>query len=416
MTEDQWYQLLIMGLLFLLSAFFSGSETALLAMDRLRVKYLVEKKHRDADELQRLLDNPERLLGGILVGNNLVNIALSVLATTFFVDMFGSRGDLMTIAVLTPVLLIVSEVCPKTYAARRAEVVSFQVLRPIKMVLWVLSPVIYLVTGLSGVITRLFKEDDCSSGLSADEIKSMISLGAQAGSVGGDQHRMLHGVFELSQLRVRDLMIPRTEVAGVDVALSFSDLLNLVKCSSHSRFPVYRKTLDDIIGVIHSKDVLRFVDDSEDFDICTVMRAPYFVPEAKQVESLLRAFRKRRVHLAVVLDEYGGSEGIITLEDVLEEIVGEIQDEYDDEEQQGIIPLGQGRFLVDGGATIRALNRRFKIDFSEEDATTLAGLMLCCLGHIPVTGEQCQIEGIVLLARKVVQQRIEQIELRLPPR
>ncbi|MEA3466222.1 MAG: CNNM domain-containing protein [Thermodesulfobacteriota bacterium] len=416
MTEDQWYQLSTMGLLFLLSAFFSGSETALLAMDRLRVKFLVEKKRPGANELERLLDNPERLLGGILVGNNLVNIALSVLATTFFIDIFGSRGDLMTIAILTPMLLIIAEVCPKTYAARRAEVVSFQVLRPIKLVLRILSPVIWLVIGISGLITRLFKNNDSSTVLSADEIKSMISLGARTGSVGGDQHRMLHGVFELSQLRVRDLMIPRPEVNGVNIDLSFTALLDQVKHSTHSRFPVYQETLDNVVGVIHSKDVLRFVDNHDDFDIYTVMRSPYFVPEGKQVESLLRGFRKRRIHLAVVIDEYGGSEGIVTLEDVLEEIVGEIQDEYDDEEEQGVIPLGHGSFIIDGGVTLRMLNRRFDVDFPEEDATTLAGLMLCYLGHIPASGEQCQLDGVVLLARKVVQQRIDQIELRLPPR
>lgn len=415
MTEDQWYQLLVMGCLFLLSGFFSGSETALLSIDRLRVKYLVEKQRRGAQALENLLDNPEWLLGGILVGNNLVNIALSVLATTFFVEIFGARGDLMTIAILTPVLLIVSEVFPKTYAARRAEVVSFRVLKPIRFVLWVLTPIIWLVTGLSGLITRMFKVVDSSSGLSADEIKTMISLGAESGSLAGSQKNMLHGVFELSQLRVRELMIPRTEVAGIDVESPFATILDQVKRSTHSRFPVYRETLDDVVGIIHSKDVLRFVDDPEKFRIRDVMRDPYFVPEAKQVESLLLAFRNRRVHLAVVLDEYGGVEGIVTLEDVLEEIVGEIQDEYDDEEQ-GVVPLGTTCFLVDGGVTIRALNRRFEFDFLEEDATTLAGLMLSQFGHIPAAGEQCVINGVVLTVRKVVQQRIEQIELRLPER
>lgn len=415
MTEDQWYQLFVMGCLFLMSAFFSGSETALLAMDRLRVKYLVEKQHRGAKTLEKLLDNPEWLLGGILVGNNLVNIALSVLATTFFVEIFGARGDLMTIAILTPLLLVISEVCPKTYAARRAESVSFRVLKPIRVILWLLAPVIWLVTGLAGLFTRLFKVDEASSGLSADEIKTMISLGAKSGSLAGSQQKMLHGVFELSQLRVRDLMIPRTEVAGINVEAPFDVLLDQVKRSTHSRFPVYRETLDDVVGIIHSKDVLRFVDNPELFCINDVVRAPYFVPEAKQVEALLLAFRKRRVHLAVVLDEYGGVEGIVTLEDVLEEIVGEIQDEYDDEEQ-GVVALEPLRFLIDGGVTIRALNRRFELDFSEEDATTLAGLMLSQFGHIPAAGEQCLIDGVTLTVRKVVQQRIEQIELRLPER
>lgn len=413
MSEHQWYQLAVMLLLFVLSAFFSGSETALLAIDRLRIKYLVEKKRRGARELERLLANPEWLLGGLLVGNNLVNITLSVVATTFFVKLFGARGDIYTVAILTPMLLIFSEVCPKTYAARRAENVSFKVLRPIRLVLWLLAPVIWLVTGVSGLITRLFKGEDGTSGLSADEIKTMISLGARSGSLAQGQQRMLHGVFELSQLRVRDLMIPRTEVAGIDVDLPFYRLLEQVKSSTHSRFPVYSGTLDSVVGVIHSKDVLRYVNEPEKFDIRRVMREPYFVPEAKQVEALLLAFRKKRVHLAVVLDEYGGVEGIATLEDVLEEIVGEIQDEYDDEEQ-GIVALDAATFLIDGGVNLRALNRRLGLDFSEDDATTIAGLMLCCLGHIPNEAEQCHIDGVELVARKVEQRRIEQIELRMP--
>jgi putative hemolysin len=415
MTEYQWYQLLTMGVLFFLSAFFSGSETALLSLDRLRVKYLVEKRRRGAKEVERLLANPEWLLGGLLVGNNLVNIALSVIATTFFVDLYGERGDLLTIAILTPVLLIFSEVCPKTFAARRPETVSFAVLRPITLMMLVLTPVFWLVTRVSSLITRFFKGGDAGQGLSADEIKTMISLGAKAGSLALGQQQMLHGVFELSHLRVRDLMIPRTEVTGVNVELPFAELLDLVQNASHSRFPVYQGTMDNVVGVIHSKDVLRFVNNPEHFDIHKLMRAPYFVPEAKRVEALLLAFRKKRVHLAVVLDEYGGVEGIATLEDVLEEIVGEIQDEYDVEEQ-GIVAISEDSFLVDGGVNLRALNRRLGLKFSEDVATTVAGLMLSCLGHIPTVGEKCHVNGALLLARKMDQQRIEQIELHMPLR
>lgn len=415
MTEYQWYQLLIMGVLFFLSAFFSGSETALLSLDRLRIKYLVEKKRRGAQEIERLLDNPEWLLGGLLVGNNLVNIALSVIATTFFVDMYGEHGDLLTIAILTPLLLIFSEVCPKTYAARRSETVSFKVLRPIQLILLLLAPIIWLITRISGLITNMFKSCDDVAGLSADEIQTMISLGARSGSLAQGQQRMLHGVFELSHLRVRDLMIPRTEVTGIEVDLPFAQVLNKVQGSSHSRFPVYRGTMDNVVGVILSKDVLRFVNNPGQFDVNLIMREPYFVPEAKRVESLLLAFRKKRVHLAVVLDEYGGVEGIVTLEDVLEEIVGEIQDEHD-EEEQGIVAISVDSYLVDGGVNLRALNRRLSLSFVEDDATTIAGLMLRCLGHIPTIGEHCHIEGVQLLVRKLDQQRIEQIELRLPPR
>lgn len=414
MSEQMWFDLATMLLLFALSAFFSGSETALMALDRSRMSYLVEKKHPGAVELEKMLQRPDWLLGGLLIGNNVVNIALSVLATTFFVRIYGERGDLLTIAILTPMVLIISEVCPKTFAARRAELVAFIVRRPIKLILWVLSPFIWLVTRFSLLLTRLLKVDAEQPQMSSDEIQTMIALGARAGAVPGDQHKMLHGVFELSQIRVRDVMIPRTEVDGVEFSASFAEVMDQITAATHSRFPVYKGDTDNIVGVIHSKDIFRYINKPEEFDMLKVMREPYFVPEVKQVQALLQAFRRRRVHLAVVLDEYGGVEGIVTLEDVLEEIVGEIQDEYDMEEP-GITAMGGGVYLIDGGISLRAFNRRFQREINEDEATTIAGLMLSRLGNIPEEGQSCQVDDMTLTAHKVVMHRIQMIELHLPP-
>lgn len=411
--EQLWLDLTLMGFLFVASAFFSGSETALLAMDRTRVSYLVEKNRRGAQELAALLGRPEWLLGGILVGNNLVNIALSVIATGFFVRLYGVHGEWLTIVVLTPLLLIISEVCPKTYAARRSERLAFKVLTPIRLILTLLSPATWLVTRFSLLMTRLLKADQEQVGLSADEIQTIIALGARAGALPGEQHSMLHGVFELGQIRVRDVMIPRTEVVGVSVAASYGELFDQIKTSPHSRFPVYDGSLDNIVGVVHAKDVLHFIDQPQAFDMRSQMREPYFVPESKLAQALLQAFRRRRVHLAVVIDEYGGVEGIVTLEDVLEEIVGEIQDEYDAEEPY-LTALAPGQFLVEGGTPLRLLRRRFGVDFAGEEATTLAGLMLCELGRIPQEGDRCEVAGLTLIARKVELHRIEQIEILLP--
>ncbi|MDY0291993.1 MAG: CNNM domain-containing protein [Desulfuromonadaceae bacterium] len=413
MSENVWLDLATMGLLFMLSAFFSGSETALMALDRSRVSYLVEKKRPGAAELEKMLSHSDRLLGGLLIGNNIVNIALSVLATTFFVRLYGERGDLLTIAILTPMVLVISEVCPKTIAARRAETVAFLVLRPIKLVLLLLSPLIWLVTRFSAILTRFLSADSGQPHLSADEIQTMIALGAKAGALPGEQHKMLHGVFELTQIRVRDVMIPRTEVDGVEFSADFPEILAQITTSTHSRFPVYKGDADNIVGLIHSKDILRYIDNPHEFSMLEVMREPYFVPESKQAQALLQAFRRRRMHMAVVLDEYGGVEGIVTLEDVLEEIVGEIQDEYDMEEP-GITAMGGGRYLIDGGISLRVFNRRFNLDISEEETTTVAGLMLSHLGQIPEEGQSCQIENITLTAHKVVMHRIEMIEMLLP--
>ncbi len=411
MPQDQLLHLLGLAVLLVLSAFFSGSETALLSMDRLRIKYLVEKKRRGADKLDAILERPDRLLGAILVGNNLVNIAASVFATTLFVELYGARGEIMTILILTPLLLIFSEVCPKTYAAQHPEKVSFTVLRPIRAVMWLLAPVVWLVSGVARLLNRFMRAEEARPIISEDEIRSIISVGEQTGVVPKEQRRMLHGVFELSQTRVRDVMIPRTEVAGVEVNCTFADALALARQSRHSRFPVYEGSLDSVVGIIHSKDILNYVGAPQDFDLRAIARPPYFVPESKRIAILLQSFRRKRVHLAVVVDEYGGVEGIVTLEDIFEEIVGEIEDEYDVVEEALFREISPGRFLVDGSASLRTINRRFALHLSEEHANTLAGFLLRTMGTIPEEGDSCEANGTSFIVRKVVDRRIEEIEM-----
>ncbi len=412
--EDQLFRIIILVVLFILSAFFSGSETALMAIDRLRVKYLVQKKRRGAQTLEELLGHPDRLLSAILVGNNLVNIAISVFATGLFVHFYGENGELVTILVLTPLLLLLAEVSPKTYSAKYPERISFLVLRPILLVMILLAPVIWLVTAFSRSLTRLLsrKEDDRPI-ISEDEIRTLITVGEQTGVVAKDQRKMLHGVFELSQTRVRDVMIPRTEVIGIEVGAAFEDVLPLVQEARHSRFPVYEGSLDNVVGIIHSKDILRYVDRREEFSLREIARPPYFVPDSKRIETLLQSFRRRQIHLAVVVDEYGGVEGIATLEDIFEEIVGEIQDEYDVEEVL-FRETAPGHYLVDGSASLRTINRRFGLDLSEEHANTLAGFLLRVLGAIPQEGDRCESDGTVFVVKKVVDRRVEEIEMTLP--
>jgi len=359
MTTDQWLHVLGLLVLFLFSAFFSGSETALMSMDRLRVRYLADKEQPGAKALQTLLSKPDDLLSAILVGNNLVNIMLSVFAAALFIDLFGQSGELMTILILTPLLLIFSEVCPKTYAANYPEKLSFRVLLPIRFFMWMLHPVTALVSGVSRMLTHFIRGEAQGPLISEDEIRSIIEFGEDAGVVAEGQRRMLHGIFDLSQIRVRDVMVPRTEVVGISVDADFKDVVQLTARARHSRFPVYDGDLDNVVGVIHSKDVLSYLDKSDQFSLRELARPPYFVPEAKHIETLMQAFRRKHLHLAMVVDEYGGVEGICTLEDIVEEIVGEIQDEYDEEDIL-VKPLGADRYLIDGSAAIRYINRRFE--------------------------------------------------------
>ncbi|MDH3999249.1 MAG: CNNM domain-containing protein, partial [Desulfuromonadales bacterium] len=239
MTLDQWLHILGLGVLFVCSAFFSGSETALMSMDKLRVKYLAEKDRPGAKRLEQMLSKPDELLSAILVGNNLVNIMLSVFATALFIDLLGQSGELMTILILTPLLLIFSEVCPKTYAATYPEKLSFKVLHPLRFFMWLLRPVTRVVSGVSGLLTRFLRAEEQAPLISEDEIRSIIEFGEHAGVVAEDKRRMLHGVFDLSEIRVRDVMVPRTEVVGLSVDADFSEVVQLAAKARHSRFPVF---------------------------------------------------------------------------------------------------------------------------------------------------------------------------------
>lgn len=410
MTNDHILYLFGLLILFILSGFFSGSETALTALDRMRLKHLVEKGRPGADRLEAVLEKPDRLLSTILIGNNLVNIAASVFATALLIEIFGENGELLTILILTPLLLILAEVTPKTYAAQNPEKVAFFVYRPILLFMWVLTPVIWIVSGTSSLMQNLFRSEDQRPVISEDEIKTIISVGEQGGTVQAKTRRMLHGIFELSQIRVRDVMIPRTEVAGIDVEMPFADILKLVQKARHSRFPVYEDDLDAVVGIVHSKDILNYVHCPEAFDIRAVARVPVFVPESQLIESLLQTFREKRVHLAIVVDEHGGVEGIATLEDIIEEVFGEIEDEYDIEETL-IRKIAPGYYLVDGSASLKTVNHRFGVDFSEEHATTLAGFIMQLLGRIPKEGDRCESGDVLLVVAKMIDQRIEEVEM-----
>jgi len=411
MEYGQLAELAGLAVLLTLSGFFSGSETAVLSLDRLRLTYLVAKKKPGAQYLESLLTPPDRLITAILIGNNLVNIAASVFATTFFVRLYGERGDVLTILVLTPLILIFAEIIPKVFAANNAEKVSFLVLRPIRLVMFLLAPLVFLVGGLSKVLSRFVGKRESAPVISEEEIRTLISIGERSGVVAKEKRRMLHGIFELSKTRARDVMIPRTEVVGIEVSAPFSEVLRIVREEEHSRYPVFEESLDNIIGIIHSKDILPYVDQQEKFALRDIVRDPYFVPESKRIEKLLQSFRERHIHLAVVVDEYGGVEGIVTLEDIFEEIVGEIQDEYDLEEEFLFKELAPRHFLVDGSAPIRTVNRKFNLHLSEKHVNTLAGFILLTMGTIPREGDVCTYENTTFKVVKVADHRIEVIEM-----
>ena len=410
---EHWWHLAGLVLLFLVAAFFSAAETALMSIDRLRVRYLAEKGRPGALQLQTLLSHPEKLLSAILLGNNLANISASVFTTALFFSLFGPRGELLIVLILTPLLVVFTEAWPKTYAARYPEKMCFLLLHPMRLIMWLLQPFTWALAGISALLNRLLRGEEQRPLISEDELRSFIEFGEHAGVVAKGTRKMLHGVFDLGEVRVRDVMVPRTEVIGIEADTPFAEVLRIVAETRHSRFPVYEGDLDRVVGVIHTKEILDYLEHPGEFSLRRLARPPLFVPEAKPIEALLQTFRRKHLHLAMVVDEYGGVDGIVTLEDIFEVIVGEIQDEYDDEEAM-IRPLGSNRFLVDGNAALRIVNHRIGLDLSAEHVNTLAGFLLHALGSIPAEGHTCEADGVKFTVRRMVGRRIDEIEVELP--
>ncbi|RMG93400.1 MAG: DUF21 domain-containing protein [Candidatus Dadabacteria bacterium] len=377
-----------------LSAFFSGSETALLGADWWRMRYRARAGDMRARIYEALLARRDHLIGTILVGNNLVNIAASALATAVAIQWFGEEGIAVATGVMTCVLLVFSEIAPKTFASQRPEAVSLAVAPVFAVLCRLFYPFVAAVTLVSNGLLRLVgarPEAAARQSLSEDEIRTLLEDGAGA-SVEEARRRMLHGIFRIGRQQVREIMVPRTRVQAIDVATPLKEAVETFVRTGYTRLPVYRENLDDLVGIAHVRDAVALLIRDPDAGIAQVAREPFFVPETKDLESLLYEFRTRRTHMAVVVDEYGGVEGIVTLEDVIEEIVGEIRDEHD-VEADAIRFLPGGEALVHGGTPIRDLNQKLELRLPTQPDVTLAGFLMTRLGHIPQAGETVEYRG-----------------------
>ncbi len=386
--------ILIIMLLILFSAFFSGSETALTAISRARIFHLIQEGHKSAHVVHKLRDAKESLIGAILLGNNLVNIAAASLATTLAIEVWGAEyGPLYATIIMTLVVLIFAEVLPKTVAINYSDQVSLLVARPLALVVKIFSPIVLLIQKLIKNILHIFGidlENPTSLISPTDAIRGAIEMHHSEGDVEKDDRDMLGSILDLGEREVGEIMVHRTNVYAIDINLEPEDILQQAIDSVHSRIPLYKDDPDNIIGVLHVKDVLKLVT-SQKIGITREMirrtaSKPWFVPETTMLDDQLFAFRQHRKHFACVVDEYGAWQGIVTLEDILEEIVGEIDDEHDAIAMADIMPFGATGYRVAGTVTIRDLNRHLDWNLPDDDAATIAGLILHEARVIPQEG------------------------------
>ena len=375
--------------LLILSGFFSGSETALTASSRGQLKSRAEKGDKGAEKALNLTEDSERLIGSILLGNNLVNILATSLATAMFTRVFGESGVALATLVMTLLVLIFAEVLPTTYAISNAETAAARVARPIGIFVTLLAPVVSAVRAIVRGVLAIFgvRIDPDSNIMSVrDEIAGALQLGHSEGVVEKEDRDRILGALDLADRTVEEIMLHRSEIEVIDADLPPQEILELCLHSNHTRLPLYRGEPENIIGVLHAKDLLRSVYARfagsggeqlfEGFDALQIAMEPYFVPETTPLDEQMRQFLLRSTHFALVVDEYGALQGLITLEDILEEIVGEITDEFDIDEDHPLRRTEAGDVIVDGAMTIRDLNRACDWSLPDEEATTIAGLMI----------------------------------------
>lgn len=395
------------ALLLVMSAFFSGSETALTAASRGKLRSQADKGSKGAARALEITEDNERLIGSVLLGNNLVNILATSLATALLTRLFGESGVAVATLVMTLLVLIFAEVLPKTYAITNAETAAAMVSAPIRIIVKVFSPVVSAVRLLVRGVLRLFgiKTDPDSHILAVrEEIAGALYLGQSEGVVQKEDRDRILGALDLGDRTVEEIMLHRSQIEMLDADADPDVLLSQLLDSAHTRLPVFQGDPDNILGVVHAKDTLRAMhkltfgpattpDGLKNFKILDVMRPPYFIPDTTTLDDQMRQFLRRRTHFALVVDEYGSLEGLITLEDILEEIVGEITDEFDTAAEHAVQRQKDGSFAVDGAMTIRDVNRAMDWNLPDLEANTVAGLVIYEAQMIPSVGQVFSFHG-----------------------
>ncbi len=402
-----WLTAAAILLLLAISGFFSGSETALTASSRAKLRARADRGDAGAKAALDVTEDSEKLLGSILLGNNVVNILSASLATALFTRVFGSGGVAIATLVMTALVLIFSEVLPKTYAISAPEDTAVSVARPIRVVTRILSPIVLVVQWIvRGVLALFGRRTDPGSQLFSvhEEIAGALSIGHATGAVQKEDRDRLLGALDLGERTVDEIMRHRSGIEMIDADLPPTEIIQAVLASPHTRLPLFRGERENVIGVVHSKDLLRGVNKAvleaagkpeplSDFDVVSVAMKPYFVPDTTALDEQMREFLNRHTHFALVVDEYGSLRGLITLEDILEEIVGEITDEHDTESEPELKPGPNGDYLVDGAMTIRDLNRALDWTLPDDEANTVAGLVIHMAQSIPAQGQVFSFHG-----------------------
>lgn len=405
-------QIVILIILIGLSGFFSMSETALMSINKIKLRHMVEEGVAGAKTVERLIEDPNKLLGAILIGNNIVNIGASSLATVLATNIFGSSGVGIATGIMTILILIFGEITPKSIAKQKAEAVAIIVVKPIQFIVLIFKPVVYIFTNISSLFIRFLGGDPnkVETFITEEELKTIVDVSEEEGVLENVEKEMIFNVFDFADLQVKDVMVQRVDIVAVDKEATYDEVMHIIKSERFSRIPVYSETIDNVIGVINVKDFAMVEDIRKDFNVAKYVREPFYTFEFKKIVELFKEMKKTRNHIAVVLDEYGGTVGLVTIEDLVEEIVGDIEDEYDDEDKS-IQFIKDNEYLVDGSARLHDISELLGVDIDSEEFDSVGGLMLGDLGRMPEEKEKIVIDNVIFIAEEIERNRIKKVRL-----
>jgi len=406
-ASDDW-ELVAVLLLVAVAAVMAAAEVSITRMSRFRAYALSEEERRGAKALVRIVENPAPYLNVVLLLTLLVQLGGTTLAGTVAVRVFHDAGELIATIVMTVILFVFAEVTPKTFTVQQTDRVALRLAPMIVAIRRVVGPLASVLIKIANVI---LPGKGLAQGpfVTETEIRAMAEVASEEEAIEEEEKELIHSIFEFGDTVVREVMVPRPDMISAPITAGLPEVLDLVLRHGYSRIPIYRDSVDDIVGIAYAKDLLRHLHAGKaDVRLDTILREPYFVPDSKKVADLLREMQQRRVHIAVALDEYGSTAGLVTIEDLLEEIVGEIADEYDREEPE-IEPAGEGRYRVNGRAAIDDVNELLEVNLPHDEWDTVAGLMYGLLGAVPTQGERVTYEDLEFTAEKVQGRRISSV-------
>ena len=413
METSDIIQLVIVIILLSASAFFSSAETALMTSNKLKMRNLAENGDKRAAKVLKVTENTDKMLSAILIGNNIVNLTASSISTALTLKIFGSKLVGIATGILTFLILVFGEITPKNVASKNAENMALAYIGVISFLVTLLTPVIFIVNTVAKFVISIFnKNSDDNNAVTEEELRAMVEYSHEEGIIENEEKKMIVNVVDFGDTVAGDIMVPRVDMVMVDEKSSYEEILQVFREERYTRIPVYEETPDNVIGILNVKDFL-LIEDKVNFVMKELLREPLYTYEYKKTSALMMDMRKTGANIVIVLDEYGITAGLITLEDMLEEIVGEIRDEFDADEDEGITKVSDLEYLIDGSTNLDDINDRIGLSLSSEEYESIGGLIMEKLGRLPVEGEIINFDNIVLTVKKMDHARIEKVCLKL---